>query len=127
MIPKIQVKRVMSKRIISLCDADTVQRSAEAMTEHGIGCVVISRGEEIFGIVTETDLIRKVLGQGLDPKEVKLESIMSFPAISIDEEAFLEEAYKLMGQNQIRHLLVTSKGHPAGIISARSFMESIYP
>ncbi|HET6370776.1 MAG TPA: CBS domain-containing protein [Nitrospiria bacterium] len=127
MIPKIQVKRVMSKKIISLCESDTVQRSAEEMTEHGIGCVVISRGEEIFGIVTETDLVRKVLGPGLDPKEVKLESIMSFPAISIEEDALLEDAYKLMGQNQIRHLLVTSKGLPSGIISARSFMESIYP
>ena len=127
MIPKIQVKRVMSKKIISLCESDTVQRSAEEMTEHGIGCVVISRGEEIFGIVTETDLVRKVLGPGLDPKEVKLDAIMSFPAISIEEDALLEDAYKLMGQNQIRHLLVTSKGLPSGIISARSFMESIYP
>ena len=127
MIPKIQVRRVMSKKLFTLREADSARRSADVMTEHGIGCVLIARDEEIVGIVTETDLVRKVLGQGLDPMEVRLDAIMSYPAISIDESALLEEAYKLMGQNQIRHLLVTSEGCPCGIISARSFMESIYP
>jgi len=127
MIPRVQVKKVMSEKLFTVDQQESADRAAQAMTEHGIGCVLVTRGGEVYGIVTETDLVRKVLGKGLDPKQVRLEAIMSFPPISIDEREMLEEAYKLMGQNQIRHLVVTREGKPVGIISARTFMESIYP
>lgn len=126
MIPKVSVKKVMSERLYCLDAKESAQNGAKVMTEHGIGCVLTTRIGEVIGIVTETDLVRKVMGQGLDPKKIPLEEIMSFPPISIDEEALLEDAYKLMGQNQVRHLLVTRAGKPAGIMSARSFMESVY-
>ncbi len=127
MIPRVPVERVMCEKLLTLDQTESALRAAEVMTEHGIGSVLVSRDGEIIGIVTESDLVRKVLGQGIDPKGVKLETIMSYPPITIDVKEMLEQAYKLMGGNQIRHLVVTRGGAPCGIVSARSFMESIYP
>lgn len=127
MIPRVPVGRVMSEKLFTVDQAESASRAAELMTEQGIGAVLITRDGEIIGIVSETDLVRKVLGKGTDPKEVSLESIMSYPPITIDEKEMLEQAYKLMGQNQIRHLVVTRKKEPCGVVSSRSFMESIYP
>lgn len=127
MIPKVPVKRIMSEKLLSLDQKESALKAAEIMTKHGTGSVLVTRDGEIFGIVSETDLIRKVLGQGMDPKKITLEAIMSYPPICVDERTMLEEACKLMGQNQIRHLVVTREGKPCGVISARNFMESLYP
>ena len=127
MIPRIPVGRVMSEKLITVDQDASAMRAVEVMTENGIGSVLVTRGGEVIGIVSETDLVRKILAKELDPKEVRLESIMSYPPISIDEKEMLEQAYKIMGQNQIRHLVVTRKGAPCGMVSSRSFMESIYP
>lgn len=127
MIPKVRVERVMCEKLFTVDQTESALRAAEVMTEHGIGSVLVMRDGGIIGIVTESDLIRKVLGQGIDPKWVQVETIMSYPPITIDEKEMLEEAYKLMGRNQIRHLVVTRGGAPCGIVSARSFLESIYP
>ncbi|WP_168063183.1 cyclic nucleotide-binding/CBS domain-containing protein [Candidatus Manganitrophus noduliformans] len=127
MIPRVPVERVMCEKLLTLDQTESALRAAGVMTEHGIGSVLVSRDGEIIGIVTESDLVRKVLGQGIDPKGVKLETIMSYPPITIDVKGMLEQAYKLMGENQIRHFVVTREGAPCGIVSARSFMESIYP
>jgi CBS domain-containing protein len=117
----------MSERLFAVGQTESALRAAEVMVEHEIGSVLVTRGGEIVGIVSETDLVRKVLGQGRDPAAVKLETIMSYPLITIDEMEMLEAAYKLMGQNQVRHLVVTRKEAPCGMISSRNFMELIYP
>lgn len=127
MIPKIPVGKIMSEMLLTVDAEESAQRAAERMAEHGIGSMLVTREGEIYGIVSETDLIRKVLGRGMDTNAVKLESIASYPLITIDEKEPLERAYKIMGENQIRHLVVTRKGKPCGIISSRSFMESLYP
>lgn len=127
MIPRVPVRRVMSEKLFAVCRTESALRAAEVMVEHEIGSVLVTRDGEIVGIVSETDLVRKVLGQGRDPAAVKLETIMSYPLITIDEMEMLEAAYKLMGQNQVRHLVVTRKEAPCGMISSRNFMESIYP
>lgn len=127
MIPRIPVRRVMSEHLITINQEETSLRAAEVMAEQGVGSVLVTRDGEIIGIVSESDLVRKVFAKGLDPRGVKLEAIMSYPPISIDEKDMLEQAYKMMGQNQIRHLVVTREEVPCGMVSARSFMEAIYP
>jgi CBS domain-containing protein len=125
MIPRIPVGRVMCEKLYTVDQTASALRAAEVMTEHGIGSVLVARDGEIIGIVSESDLVRKVIAQGADPKKVPLESIMSYPPISIDEEEMLEQAYKVMGQNQIRHLLVTRKHHAVWSPRAVSWSHSI--
>jgi CBS domain-containing protein len=116
----------MSTRIRSVEPATDACEMARIMAEEGIGCLLVEQQGGFVGVVTETDLVRKVLSQALDPSDVRAESIMSFPIASIEEGATLEAAHELMGSQRVRHLLVTRGGSPVGLISVRSLLDAAY-
>jgi CBS domain-containing protein len=126
MIPRTPVKKCMSAKILSVAPSTTAHDAARMMTTEGIGCLLVEQGGEFVGIITETDLVRKVLGEGLDAASITAEAIMSYPVASIDENASLETAHEAMGAQRVRHLLVTRGGAPVGMISVRSLLDAAY-
>jgi CBS domain-containing protein len=126
MIPRVPVRKFMSTRIRCVPPATDARELARVMADEGIGCLLIEQHGGFVGIVTETDLVRKVLSEALDPSEVPAESIMSFPIATIDESATLEAAHEMMGSQRVRHLLVTKDGAPVGLISVRSLLDAAY-
>ncbi|MEW6682077.1 MAG: CBS domain-containing protein [Nitrospirota bacterium] len=126
MIPRVPVRKFMSMRIRGVPPSTDAREIARIMADEGIGCLLVEQHGGFVGIVTETDLVRKVLSQPIDPSEVSAESIMSFPIASIDEGSTLETAHELMGSQRVRHLLVTRDGIPVGLISVRSLLDAAY-
>lgn len=126
MIPRVPVRKFMSTRIRSVTPTTDARELARVMADEGIGCLLVEQHGGFVGIVTETDLVRKVLSEALDPSDVPAESIMSFPIASIDESATLEAAHEMMGSQRVRHLLVTKGGAPVGLISVRSLLDAAY-
>lgn len=116
----------MSMRIRGVPPSTDARQMARIMADEGIGCLLVEQHGGFVGIVTETDLVRKVLSQPVDPSEISAESIMSFPIASIDEGATLETAHEMMGSQRVRHLLVTRDGAPVGLISVRSLLDAAY-
>jgi CBS domain-containing protein len=116
----------MSTRIRGVSPSTDAREMARIMADEGIGCVLVEQDGGFVGIVTETDLVRKVLSQSLDPLEVPAEAIMSFPIASIDDRATLEAAHEMMGSQRVRHLLVTREAVPVGLISVRSLLDAAY-
>lgn len=126
MIPRVPVKKCMSTRIRGVPPSTDAREMARIMADEGIGCLLVEQHGGFVGIVTETDLVRKVLSQSLDPSEVPADAIMSFPIASIDERATLEAAHEMMGSQRVRHLLVTREAVPVGLISVRSLLDAAY-
>ena len=126
MIPRVPVRKFMSTKLRGVPPSADARTIAGIMAAEGIGCLLVEQGDGFLGIITETDLVRKVLSESVDPSEVLAESIMSFPISSIDEGATLETAHELMGSQRIRHLLVTRDGAPVGLISVRSLLDAAY-
>jgi CBS domain-containing protein len=116
----------MSIRIRGVPASTDAREMARIMADEGIGCLLIEQHGGFVGIVTETDLVRKVLSRPVDASRVPAESIMSFPIASIDEGATLETAHEMMGSQRVRHLLVTRDGAPVGLISVRSLLDAAY-
>jgi CBS domain-containing protein len=116
----------MAMKIRGVPPSTDAREIARIMADEGIGCVLVEQHGGFVGIVTETDLVRKVLSQPVDPSEVSAESIMSFPIASIDEGATLETAHEMMGSQRVRHLLVTRDAAPVGLISVRSLLDAAY-
>jgi CBS domain-containing protein len=116
----------MSAKILSVSPSATAYEAARMMAAEGIGCLLVEQGGGFVGIITETDLVRKVLGEGLDAAATTVEAIMSFPVASINENATLEAAHEAMGAQRVRHLLVTRNGAPVGMISVRSLLDAAY-
>jgi CBS domain-containing protein len=104
-------------------DRDTdVRKAAEIMRDREIGSLFITRGKDIIGILTDTDMVRRSVATGADSSKTTVEQIMSAPIITIDENKTLLDANDLMARQHLRHLGVTRNGKLAGMISVRDLV-----
>ncbi|MBL7021439.1 MAG: CBS domain-containing protein [Nitrospinaceae bacterium] len=112
----------MSSPVLSVDSESSVQEAANYMSENDIGSVLISKLGEFVGMVTETNLARKVLGKALNAKTTTVSSIMSSPLLSLDRYLPVEEANQFMHKNKIRHLVVTEEDKVVGILSIKDLV-----
>jgi len=83
---------------------------------------VLVKLPEGMGIITERDVLRKVLAKGLRPEEVKLKDVASFPVVWIESKSTLYDAMVLMARHGIRKLLVKKNGDPVGVLEDRDLI-----
>lgn len=106
----------------------TVQRDTDAQTaarvmrDKGIGSLFVTNGREIIGILTDTDMMRRVVAAGLDATKTTVEQIMSAPIVTIEEGKTLLDANDLMARSHLRHLGVSRDGKLVGVISVRDLV-----
>ena len=112
----------MISPILSIDLEFSVQEAAQFMVAHNIGSVLVKEFEEYVGIVTETDLTRKVLGKGLNAESTPVSEIMTSPILSLDCYLPVEEANRFMHKNKIRHLAVTEEEKIVGILSVKDLV-----
>ena len=86
------------------CDA-TVAKAAAVMEAVGVGALAVLHGDRLAGIVTDRDLVPRVLARGL-PSESRVDSVMSMPVVSIGADDDLHDAFALFRRNAIRRLAV---------------------
>lgn len=99
-----------------------VQTAARIMRDRGIGSLFVTNGKEVVGILTDTDMVRRVVAAGADTHKTTAEQIMSAPIMTIEEGKTLLDANDLMAQTHLRHLGVTREGKLVGMISVRDLV-----
>lgn len=120
----ITVKDWMSKPVLSVKMGTSVQEAASMMAQHNVGSVVVSQdGKTYKGIVTERDLLKKVLGAKQDPEKLKVEEIMSKKVVTVDVNTSLLEISKIMTKNMMRRVLVTEDNKYIGIVTSRDLLQ----
>ena len=112
----------MSYPVINVDAAFTVKETAQLMHDKNIGSVLVEENSEYVGIVTEKDLTRKVLVQGLCPNTSRVSEIMTQPIISLDCHLPVTEANAYMAKKNMRHLAITDNGKIVGMISVRDLV-----
>ena len=117
------VGSIMTTDIVSMDAEATVAEAIGAMVERNIGSVVVTREDSMVGIVTERDILRKLVLGG-EYGALKVEDAMSSPLVTIESDATLGEAANLMTERNIRRLLVTQKEIICGIITERDLMRA---
>ncbi len=101
----------------------TVADAVAAMNQYGIGAIVIRSGNgPVEGILTERDLMKRVLGEGRDPKTTPVKAVMSPNVRHVTSAVTVEEALRLMVVHNHRHLLVDDAGVVQGLVSIRDLM-----
>ncbi|GBC75230.1 Hypoxic response protein 1 [archaeon HR06] len=121
-----KVKDFMSKKIVSLDINSKLEEVARVMGERRIGSIVITEEGKPKGIITERDMVIKVIAKGLDYRNLKAKDIMSYPLITINKERSLEEAAEVMLTKGIRRLIVMDeKGEMVGIITTSDLARSL--
>lgn len=117
------VKDVMSSPVITIDEDATVHKAAQLMADGHIGCIIVtSKKEKPLGIITETDLVTRVLAKNIRPSKLTAKEVMTSPLITIDPDETLSETARRMSQLHIRRLGVMYKGNLAGIISSKDIL-----
>jgi CBS domain-containing protein len=101
-----------------------VSKIAELMANHNIGSVVITRDMEPVGIVTEKDLVRKIICANRNAAEVVAQEIMTSPLITISSGRTIDEALKIMQDNAVRRLIVLKGERIVGLLTERRLLRA---
>jgi len=99
-----------------------VRSAGWVMRDRNIGSLFVTNGKDVIGILTDTDMVRRVVATGADMTKTTVEQIMSAPLVTIEEHKTLLDANDLMAQTHLRHLGVTKDGQLVGMISVRDLV-----
>jgi len=121
----LRVAEAMSKSLVTVEEDASVAEASLNMYNKREGCAIVLRQGKPFGMVTDRDVTWKVAGRGLDPKNVKVAEIMSTPLITIDADADLSEAAKMMKKHKIWRLAVTKEDTLQGVLTAANIAGSL--
>jgi len=102
-----------------------VLEAAKIMRERRIGSVFVQQQGRIVGIVTESDIVRKLTADCRCPQNVLVQDIMSSPVIGIDAGRPITDAADLMDRSQTRHLAVMKSGDIVGVLSVRDLLHPV--
>lgn len=113
---------IVEKNFLSLSSSSTVLEGAKAMKNSRHGFAVVGTPAEPQGIVTEWDILSKVVAEGWDPQKVTLEEIMSKELVSVDGAASLSSVSQLMTERGVRRLLVKDGNNVVGYITSKTML-----
>jgi CBS domain-containing protein len=100
----------IQKRVVVLHEDSRLNQAARAMTEHGIGCVVvIDRSGHVTGIVTDRDLVKGVLAEDKEPESIEVSEIMTRDPVTVEENATIQRVIALMEENGVRRIPVVHR------------------
>jgi len=111
------VKDIMSKKVVTIDFRKNIKTAGELMSKFRRGCLIVTKDDRAIGILTDSDLIKKLVSKNLKPSEVSVSKLMSKPLVSISPNLTALEASRIMKRNNIKRLPVVEKGRLTGIIS----------
>ncbi|MBT0158635.1 CBS domain-containing protein [Candidatus Bathyarchaeota archaeon A05DMB-2] len=113
----LKVEDVMTREIITIDENATVKEAAEIMNQNDISCLIASRNGRAIGIITERDLLKRVIVEAKNAKKTKVAEVMSTPLEVITPDTSLEEAVRVMFEKKIKKLPVIEKKQIIGLVS----------
>ncbi len=114
---EIPVRDIMTRPVIT-ADADLdILSAAQKMSSANVGCLIIIRKKEPIGILTERDLVKKIVAEAKDPRSVLVKDIMNSPLVGVEPDASLRDAAALMLRSGVKRLPVIANGNLVGIIT----------
>jgi CBS domain-containing protein len=120
------VKDIMTRDVVSIDIKKGLEYLIRLMAESKVSSVIIKDDDTIKGIVTERDLIKKILLPGKNPKQMKLADIMTIKIISVPSNAQIHEVSDLMHSRNIRHLPVIDGNKLMGVISQTDIVKETH-
>ena len=112
----------MNRNIIKIKSDQTGLDAAIFMTKNKVSSLLVVNNDNIVGIITEKDLIRKVVALNQNINTVTVESFMSSPILYIKSNSTLRECVLMMKENKVNHLVVSSNDKVLGIITLSDIM-----
>ena len=110
---------------VTVSPSDTVSSLMFKMMNENIGALLVVDEEKAIGIITERDVLKRVIMNGKNVYETKADDVMSKPLISIEADCPIKEALELMREKNIRRLAVTKNRSLVGLVTEKRLLEAI--
>ncbi len=114
---------VLVKDVFNIDRHASIEAAARNMKNHRVGSLIVIEESKPVGIITEQDIARSVVAEGLDAKETKVNEIMSTDLKTVEANEDVHEAMHQMGQNEIKHLVVFNEGNFEGIVTFKDIIQ----
>jgi CBS domain-containing protein len=118
------VKDIMTKEVITIDNSKSVFEAAELMSSKGLGCLIVVIKGFPVGIITERDIVRRIVAKRSSP-DVKVVEVMTKKLITVGPDTSLKEAARVMSTNKIRRLPVLKYNKLVGIVVASDFVRNV--
>jgi CBS domain-containing protein len=112
-----ELRQIMVKPVKTVPMDSTVQKAVEIMNKNRINCLLVTYDKQVAGIITERDLLERVLEKGRDPKEIKVSEIMTRQVLVGKPTMGLVEASKFMFEKNVKKLPIMEKNQLVGIVT----------
>ncbi len=117
------VKDVMSSPVVTTDEEAPSNKIAKLMNENKFGCVIVTNKDgKPLGIITERDLVARVLAKNLKPENVKAKEVMTTPLATIEPDATISDAARRMSRLDIRRLGVIYRSDLIGLVSSKDIL-----
>mgnify|MGYP001083722755 CR=1 FL=1 len=113
----LKVEDIMVEEVITVEVDAPVTRAVKLMNKHEIGCLIVTKSRKPIGILTERDLLKRVLAESRDPKKTRVGEIMSAPLMFVDPHMDVEDVVKFMLKMEIKKLPIVKKGKLVGLVT----------
>lgn len=118
------VRDYMSKDVKTVKTDSTVKEAVSKMNKFDIGSIIVMEGKRPVGIITERDILERIVEPCMEPTAIRAKEIMSSPVISTNPEENIENAAKLMSNRKIKKLVVLENNKLVGIITSMDLMKA---
>lgn len=123
-----KVKEIMTRNIEVLDSNTSIQEAAEKMKELDVGYMPVTVGKDVVGIITDRDVVVRVVAQGMIPEEARVVDGMTQELLACGEDDDIETAAKSMGKHKVRRLVVMDSDRKlAGVVSLRDMALNLEP
>lgn len=112
-----QILEGKTAQVVCVSEQTPVLEAIRLMAEHGIGSVLVMRGDALVGIATERDYARKVILKGRNSQDTPVADIMSSPVITVVPGEDIRRCMQIVTERRIRHLPVLEAQRVVGLIS----------
>ncbi len=119
----VKIGDAMTSKPVSVGPDKTVQDCAQVMLNNHVGSLIIAEGEKLTGIITEQDIVRKVVAKKMDPASTKVSQVMVTEIISAEPDMDIYDALVIMRDNNIRHLPVLHKKKLVGYLTIKDILK----
>jgi CBS domain-containing protein len=118
------VRDIMARNVKTVRVDDTALEAVTKMNKFHIGSVIVTNNGRPIGIITERNILQRIVEPRLDPAVVAVKDIMSSPLVSVDANAAVEEAAQIMARRRIKKLPVVEKDKLIGVVSTSDIVRS---
>ncbi len=118
-----KIKEIMSKNVVTITKGCLITEAADLMRKKDISCLVITCGDVIEGIVTERDVLRKIIANQKMFNQIPVSEVMSAPVVTVDGDMGVRDAVNLMQDKHIRRIVIAKDEKMTGIVTESDFVK----